>query len=62
MVAWPVARMAEWQTGRQPQSTGTAAKTWCRVDRDWWNWWIWVNLVDLVDWGESGDATGFSET
>jgi len=44
MVAWPVARMPEWQTGRQPQSAEMQLKLMSNR----------LRLVRLVDLGESG--------
>ena len=61
MVAWPVARMPEWQTGRQPQSVEVQPKPDVEsiaigetggsgVDLGWiWLiWWIGLIRVNLV--------------
>jgi hypothetical protein len=65
MVAWPVARMPDWQTGRQPQSAEmqvkpdveslaigeTGGSGWI-----WLIWWIGLFVGNLVI------RAGFSET
>src|SRR5688500_5111070 len=71
MVAWPVARMLDWQTGRQPQCAEMQVKPDVeslaigKTGGSGWIWvdlggsgWIWVDLVDRVVRGESGDTGG----
>jgi hypothetical protein len=66
MVAWPVARMPEWQTGRQPQSAEMQLKPDVEsiaIGETGGSGVDLVDLVDRVDQGEPGDLlAGFSET
>jgi len=58
MVAWPVARMPEWQTGRQPQSAEMQLKPDVEsiaIGETGGSGVDLVDLVDRVDQGEPGD-------
>jgi hypothetical protein len=64
MVAWPVARMPDWQTGRQRQSAEMQVKPDVESlaigetggsGRIWWMWWIGLRVdgVVLADFSET---------
>jgi hypothetical protein len=65
MVAWPVARMPEWQTGRQPQSAEMQVKPDVEslaIGETGGSGWIWLIWWIGLFAGNRVILAGFSET